>query len=120
MSLSSNRMRQSPNGKRSHGRGNGRGNGNGRSHRNGNNGQVNRGNARQVMEKYLNMAKDAVAAGDTVAAEGYFQHAEHYFRVMSSNGQDPDARERRPRSQPPKAEDQPQPQLAGNEPAPQE
>ena len=72
------------------------------------------------MEKYLAMARDAVAAGDTVAAEGYFQHAEHYFRVMSSNGNDPDVRENRPRPQPPKIEEQPQPDLAASEPAPQE
>ncbi len=41
-----------------------------------------RGNAHQVHEKYLAMARDANAAGDRVAAENFFQHAEHYYRIM--------------------------------------
>ena len=28
------------------------------------------------------MAKDAARRGDVVEAENYYQHAEHYFRVM--------------------------------------
>ena len=34
-------------------------------------------------DKYLNMARDAMASGDRVEAENYLQHAEHYFRVLS-------------------------------------
>jgi hypothetical protein len=45
-----------------------------------------RGNAYQLHEKYLLMARDAHSAGDRVAAENYFQHAEHYYRIISSNG----------------------------------
>jgi hypothetical protein len=41
-----------------------------------------RGTAQQVLDKYLNLAQDAVTAGDRVAAEGYFQHAEHYYRIL--------------------------------------
>jgi hypothetical protein len=41
-----------------------------------------RGNSQQVLDKYLAMARDAMMAGDRVAAEGFFQHAEHYYRVV--------------------------------------
>lgn len=44
-----------------------------------------RGNAHQVYEKYLALARDATAAGDRVAAEGYYQFAEHYFRVLNDS-----------------------------------
>ena len=37
----------------------------------------------QVYDKYLALARDATSSGDRVAAENYFQHAEHYFRVMN-------------------------------------
>lgn len=43
-----------------------------------------RGNAYQVLEKYLQLARDAGAAGDRVAAENFLQHADHYYRVLSS------------------------------------
>jgi hypothetical protein len=46
-----------------------------------------RGNAHQVLEKYLTLARDAHAQGDRIAAENYYQHAEHYFRVISSQNQ---------------------------------
>ena len=42
-----------------------------------------RGTAVQVHDKYLTLARDATSSGDRIAAEGYFQHAEHYFRLMS-------------------------------------
>ena len=44
-----------------------------------------RGNAHQVYERYLAMARDAVSASDRVAAETYYQYAEHYFRVLNSS-----------------------------------
>jgi hypothetical protein len=46
-----------------------------------------RGNAYQVFERYVALAREAVASGDRIAAENFFQHAEHYFRVMSANGE---------------------------------
>jgi hypothetical protein len=46
-----------------------------------------RGNAYQVLEKYLAMARDASAAGDRIAAENFYQHAEHYYRVISASGE---------------------------------
>lgn len=43
-----------------------------------------RGNAYQVLEKYLQLARDAGTAGDRVAAENFLQHADHYYRVVAS------------------------------------
>ena len=43
-----------------------------------------RGNAYQVHEKYLALARDAAASGDRVMSENYMQHAEHYFRIIQS------------------------------------
>jgi hypothetical protein len=41
-----------------------------------------RKNHAQAREKYLNQAKDALAMGDRVLAEYYFQHAEHHYRMQ--------------------------------------
>lgn len=43
-----------------------------------------RGNAAHIAEKYVQLARDAQAAGDSVMAENYLQHAEHYFRIISA------------------------------------
>jgi hypothetical protein len=43
-----------------------------------------RGNAYQVLEKYLQLARDAGTAGDRVAAENFLQHADHYYRVVAA------------------------------------
>jgi Domain of unknown function (DUF4167) len=43
-----------------------------------------RGTASHVAEKYVQLARDAQASGDPVAAENYFQHAEHYFRLIAA------------------------------------
>jgi hypothetical protein len=45
-----------------------------------------RGNAQQVVERYLALARDAPSAGDRIAAENYLQHAEHYYRMMNAHG----------------------------------
>ncbi|MBL8702630.1 MAG: DUF4167 domain-containing protein [Alphaproteobacteria bacterium] len=45
-----------------------------------------RGNAFQILEKYLALARDAQSAGDRIAAENYYQHAEHYFRLINESG----------------------------------
>lgn len=47
-------------------------------------GQRMRGNAQQLMEKYLALARDASSSGDRVLAENYFQHADHYYRVLNA------------------------------------
>lgn len=41
-----------------------------------------RGTAQNIAEKYLQLARDAQSSGDPVAAENYFQHAEHYYRIL--------------------------------------
>ncbi len=46
-----------------------------------------RGTAQQLFEKYLQLGRDATGAGDRVMAEGYFQHAEHYFRILNAMSQ---------------------------------
>ena len=43
-----------------------------------------RGTASHVAEKYVQLARDARSSGDPVAAENYYQHAEHYFRVIAA------------------------------------
>jgi hypothetical protein len=81
-------MRQGPNNRRSRGRGPRRPHANPRQQTYDSNGPDIRirGNAYQVLEKYLAMARDATSAGDRIAAENYYQHAEHYFRIISANG----------------------------------
>lgn len=109
-------MRQGSNsGRRPRGRTNrkqhgGGGGGQSRTHTfdsNGPDGRV-RGNARQVYEKYLTLARDASSAGDRVAAEAYYQHAEHYFRILSDST-DPQPGGRR------QEERQPQPSYNGSD-----
>jgi hypothetical protein len=46
-----------------------------------------RGNAYQVFERYVALAREAQAGGDRVAAENLYQHAEHYFRIMNAQGE---------------------------------
>ncbi len=41
-----------------------------------------RGTAHHIAEKYTQLARDAQSSGDPVAAEGYLQHAEHYYRLI--------------------------------------
>src|SRR4051812_41789907 len=66
-----------------------------------------RGTAQQLFEKYLQLGRDATSGGDRVMAESYFQHAEHYFRILNAmnqaaqqnqqqNGQQQQAGQRRP------------------------
>jgi hypothetical protein len=43
-----------------------------------------RGNPSHIAEKYVQLARDAQASGDPIAAENYYQHAEHYYRVIAA------------------------------------
>jgi hypothetical protein len=43
-----------------------------------------RGTANHVAEKYLQLARDAQSSGDPISAENYYQHAEHYFRLIAA------------------------------------
>jgi len=65
-----------------------------------------RGTAQQLFEKYLQLGRDATSAGDRVMAESYFQHAEHYFRILNAMAQAAQAQQqaRRPQGGPEGAE----------------
>jgi len=39
-------------------------------------------NAERLAEKYNTLAREALAQGDKIAAENYFQHADHFTRLM--------------------------------------
>src|SRR5262249_38405209 len=47
-----------------------------------------RGTSQQLFEKYLQLGRDATSGGDRVMAESYFQHAEHYFRILNAMNQE--------------------------------
>src|SRR5271168_4826869 len=90
-------MRQGPNPKRSRGRNNNNNNNNNNNggrrpnlplrmqtfDSNGPDVRI-RGSAYQVHEKYLQLARDAASSGDRIIAESYFQHAEHYYRIIAA------------------------------------
>ena len=40
------------------------------------------GNASKLFEKYNKLASEALASGDKILAENYFQHADHFARMM--------------------------------------
>lgn len=44
-----------------------------------------RGNPSQLFERYSGFARDAQSAGDRIGAEGFWQYAEHYYRVLSAS-----------------------------------
>lgn len=83
-----------------------------------------RGNAAHICEKYQQLARDAISAGDRVTAENYYQHAEHYYRLLMAAQQGQDGQQRqqsslgyRPdedeESETDFAPDGPQPRLSG-------
>ena len=41
------------------------------------------GNAKKSYERYISLANSAASTGDVVEAENFYQHAEHYLRLMS-------------------------------------
>lgn len=43
---------------------------------------------RQFVDKYLNFAREAMGSGDRIAAEGFFQHADHYQRLLNEKIQE--------------------------------
>jgi len=61
-----------------------------------------RGTANHVAEKYLQLARDAQTSGDPISAENYFQHAEHYFRLIAAAQEQ--FRQNNPNFQPPRPE----------------
>ena len=40
-------------------------------------------NAPKLIEKYNNLAREALSTGDKILSENYFQHADHFMRILS-------------------------------------
>ena len=40
-------------------------------------------NASKLIEKYNNLAREALSIGDKIMSENYFQHADHFSRVLT-------------------------------------
>ena len=40
-------------------------------------------NASKLIEKYSNLAREALSTGDKILSENYFQHADHFMRIMN-------------------------------------
>jgi hypothetical protein len=105
-------MKNVSNPRRGRGRNNGKRNQNPRGSNidgGGNDGKI-RGSAQQILDKYLTLARDASAAGDRIAAEGFFQHVEHYQRVLNSDSGKPSNQQNRNHNNN-SNKGQPQPQL---------
>lgn len=62
-----------------------------------------RGTASHVAEKYVQLARDARSSGDPIAAENYYQHAEHYFRLIAAAQEQ--FRQNQPQPQQPRLDD---------------
>jgi len=43
-------------------------------------------NASKLIEKYNNLAREALSGGDKILSENYFQHADHFTRVLNEKG----------------------------------
>lgn len=65
-----------------------------------------RGTANTIFERYCQLARDANASGDRIAAENYLQHAEHYYRIMLAQGVTPLQRQQQGGQQAPQATQQ--------------
>ena len=40
-------------------------------------------NASKLIEKYNNLAREALSSGDKILSENYFQHADHFMRILN-------------------------------------
>jgi len=43
-------------------------------------------NAPKLIEKYNNLAREALSTGDKILSENYFQHADHFTRILNEKG----------------------------------
>jgi hypothetical protein len=79
-----------------------------------------RGTAQQVVDRYLALGRDAYSAGDPITAESFYQHAEHYYRLLNVEAPDGERGPGRPRAADATPESQPEGeplQPGGNEAA---
>ena len=44
-------------------------------------------NASKLIEKYNNLAREALSVGDKILSENYFQHADHFTRILNEKGE---------------------------------
>ena len=42
----------------------------------------NNNNAPKLIEKYSNLAREALSSGDKILSENYYQHADHFLRIL--------------------------------------
>ena len=42
----------------------------------------NNNNAPKLIEKYSNLAREALSNGDKILSENYYQHADHFLRIL--------------------------------------
>ena len=40
-------------------------------------------NASKLIDKYINLAREALSVGDKILSENYFQHADHFTRILN-------------------------------------
>lgn len=69
------------------------GGGGGGHHHHGNGGNRPRKNYPAMREKYMGQARDALASGDRVMAEYFYQHADHCYRMMVEEGYRPNSQQ---------------------------
>ena len=43
-------------------------------------------NLERIIEKYKNLAKESLSAGDKILHENYMQHSDHFARILSEVG----------------------------------
>ena len=79
-----------------------------------------RGNASQVYEKYIGLARDATSASDRIAAEAYYQHAEHYYRIVNDSTDPESPGSQRALNAQSNASQQPSGDVDGNQAVPQQ
>ena len=49
-------------------------------------------NASKLIEKYNNLAREALSGGDKILSENYFQHADHFTRILDEQEKSKKAR----------------------------
>ena len=52
-----------------------------------NNASRNNHNASKLVEKYSNLATEALSNGDKILSENYFQHADHFTRILNDQNE---------------------------------
>ena len=45
--------------------------------------RINNQNASKLIEKYNNLAREALSSGDKILSESYYQFSDHYLRVLN-------------------------------------